>query len=140
MITSSKPVIKKTANISRFHIPYRIYGQGLEVLVCINGIQQSMAIWADFVQRFSDRYRILLFDFPHQGKGRVLHGATEVSLDEQVEILKGLLEITEIDQELTLISASWGGVVAASFTIRYPKQINRLILAGLGTRPNQKMI
>jgi len=136
----SKPVTKNTTNIDRFQIPYRIYGQGTEVLVCINGIQQSMAIWADFVKRFSHQYKILLFDFPHQGKGRVMMGSQDVSLNEQVEILNVLLNTIGFGEELTLCSASWGGVVAASFTIRYPNRTKKLILAGLGTKPNQKMI
>jgi pimeloyl-ACP methyl ester carboxylesterase len=137
---STKPVIKNITNIDRFEIPYRIYGQGSEVLVCINGIQQSMAIWSDFARRFSHKYKILLFDFPHQGKGRVMLGSADVSLSEQVEILNELLNTAGIGDNLTLCSASWGGVVAASFTIRYPQRTKKLILAGLGTKPNQKMI
>ena len=137
---SAKPVTKNITKINRFQIPYRIYGQGSKVLVCINGIQQSMAIWLDFAHRFSRKYKILLFDFPHQGKGRVILGSADVSLSEQVEILNQLLKITGIKEKLILCSASWGGVVAASFTIRYPKRTKKLILAGLGTKPNQKMI
>jgi pimeloyl-ACP methyl ester carboxylesterase len=135
-----KSATKNIINIGRFQIPYRVYGQGSEALVCINGIQQSMAIWLDFVQRFSHQYKILLFDFPHQGKGRVIFGSQDVSLDDQVEILHELLMMTGFKKDLTLCSASWGGVVAASFTIRYPNRIKKLILAGLGTKPNQKMI
>lgn len=134
------PVTKNFITIDRFQIPYRIYGQGPEVLVCLNGIQQSMAIWLDFVHRFSNNYKILLFDFPHQGKGRVIFGPEDVSLSEQVMILNELLKVVGIQEKMTLISASWGGVVAASYTIHYPDQIKRLILAGLGTKPNQKMI
>lgn len=127
--------------IGRFRIPYRVYGQeGSETLVCINGIQQSMAIWLDFVQRFSHQYRILLFDFPHQGKGCVISGPQEVSLNEQVDILDQLLTATGFNEELILCSASWGGVVAASFTIHHPKRTKKLILAGIGTKPNQRMI
>ena len=140
MRMSPKPITKNITNIGRFQIPYRLYGQGSEVLVCINGIQQSMAIWSDFVHRFSHKHKILLFDFPHQGKGRVISGSQDVSLNEQVEILNELLSIVRIEEKVTLCSASWGGVVAASFTIRHPHRTQKLILAGLGTKPNQKMI
>lgn len=138
MITTA--TIKKTVDIGRFQIPYRIYGEGAETLVCINGIQQSMAIWSDFVQRFAHKYQILLFDFPHQGKGKVLSGPQDVSLDEQVAILDQLLLVTGVKGKPTLCSASWGGVIAASFTVRYPKRINKLILSGIGTKPNPKMV
>ena len=140
MIMSVKPCVKTIVELGRFLIPYRVYGHGGEILVCINGIQQSMAIWGEFVQRFSHNFTILLFDFPHQGKGRVAKGPSDVSLSEQVEILNNLIKAAGIKNKLTLISASWGGVVAASYAITHPQHIKRLILAGLGTRPNKKMV
>jgi pimeloyl-ACP methyl ester carboxylesterase len=140
VVMSAKAIIKNTVNIGRFQIPYRIYGEGTEVLVCVNGIQQSMAIWVDFVRRFSPNYKILLFDFPHQGKGKVTAGPSNVSLAEQVGILNELLVAIGIKEKLTLCSASWGGVIAASFTIRYPDRIKKLILSGIGIKPNPKMI
>ncbi len=137
---SIKKVTKNIVNIGRFQIPYRIFGEGSEVLVCVNGIQQSMAIWFDFVHRFSPKYRILLFDFPHQGKGKVIAGSPDVSLAEQVMILNELLIAVGIEEKLTICSASWGGVIAASFTIHYPDRVKKLILSGIGTKPNPRMI
>ena len=79
--------IKDQLHINRFVVPYRVYGNSGPHLVCLNGIQQSMAMWNSFVRRFSSNYRIVLFDFPGQGKGHVLSGSTKTSLEEEVEIL-----------------------------------------------------
>ena len=102
---------KGELRVDRFLIPYRIYGDKGDHIVCLNGVQQSMAMWQSFVSRFSNQYRIVLFDFPNQGKGKVLSGAATVTLDEQVNILKTLLETTKSNKNLTLCTASWGGVV-----------------------------
>ncbi|MBD3246036.1 MAG: alpha/beta fold hydrolase [Candidatus Omnitrophica bacterium] len=121
----------------RFRIPYRVYGNGEDVL-CLNGAQQSMAMWFSFLQRFGQRYRITLFDFPHQGKAQILHGPSRISLEEQVAIVREVMRAAGIRQA-TVCSASWGGVVALLFALRFPALTQRLILASIGMKPNERM-
>jgi len=131
---------KEILKVGRFLIPYRIYGdKGLQI-VCINGVQQSMAMWQSFIARFSDEHRIVLFDFPNQGKGKIVSGDKQVSLPEQVDILKAILHKAGADNDVILCAASWGGVVAVDFAAKYPTRIKVLVLASLGTRPNKKMV
>ena len=65
-----RPTLKKNIETGRFSIPLRIYGDTGPHLVCVNGVQQSMAMWRSFVTRFSCEYQIALFDFPGRGKAR----------------------------------------------------------------------
>jgi len=131
--------VKGCVRVDRFLIPYRIYGHSGPHLVMINGVRQSMGMWASFVRRFAERYRIILADLPGQGKARVLSGGINASLDEEVETLHAVIEATEA-QNVTLCSASWGGVIALAFASRYPSHVRRMILGSLGTKPNQNMI
>ena len=131
---------KDVLKTGRFLIPYRIYGDKGPQLICINGVQQSMAMWQTLVARFSRDYRIVLFDFPNQGKAKILSGPAQVSLDEQVEILLAVMDETELSREGTICAASWGGVIAVAFAAKYQDRTKRLILASLGTKPNQKMV
>jgi pimeloyl-ACP methyl ester carboxylesterase len=140
MATSAMPVIKHALKTHRFVIPYRVYGQGSHSLVFINGIQQSMAMWHSFVRRFSPDYRIVIFDFPNQGKGRVVHGSLHISLEEQVGVVEAVIDAAGIDDQLTVCSASWGGVIAASYAVKHPKRLQRLIMASMGTRPSERMV
>ncbi len=130
---------KRELQIGRFLIPYRIYESKGPELICVNGVQQSMAMWLTFVARFHPEYRIVLFDFPNQGKGRVLSGPLQVSLDEQVEILTAMMDEAKLSTEARLCAASWGGVIAVAFASKNPGRVKRLILASLGTKPNKKM-
>ena len=132
--------VKEVLHTGRFAIPYRIYENKGPELICVNGIQQSMAMWLTFVARFSGDYRIVLFDFPNQGKGKILSGPSQVSLDEQVEILAAMLDKAGLHRDATLCAASWGGVIAVAFASKYPDRVKRLILASLGTKPNKKMV
>ena len=133
------PTEKGRINVGRFSVPYRVYGNGGPNLVCINGVQQSMAMWHSFINRFSHHYHIVLFDFPGQGKGEITVGDANVSVDEQVEILHGVITAANIRQ-ITLCSASWGGVVAMAYAVKYPDMVKRLILSGMGTRPNKALV
>lgn len=140
MTTSVRPPIKGKLSVQRFVVPYRVYGGGECTLVFINGIMQSMAMWHTFVRRFSQSYRIVIFDFPNQGSGRVVAGSVELSLEEQVDILDAVINAAGGEDRLTVCSASWGGVVALAYAARHPQRLQRLILASMGTRPNQKLI
>jgi pimeloyl-ACP methyl ester carboxylesterase len=134
------PRYKDMLETGRFLISCRMYGNQGRQLICINGVQQSMAMWQSFVSRFSRDYRIVLFDFPNQGKARIVSGPTQVTLDEQVEILSAVIEKTGLGPDATICAASWGGVVAVAFAAKYRDRIKRLILASLGTKPNKKMV
>jgi pimeloyl-ACP methyl ester carboxylesterase len=133
------PQAKGKLSLGRFIIPYRVYGTTECSLVFINGVQQSMAMWHSFVRRFSGKYRIVLFDFPNQGAGRIVTGPAHLTLDEQVEILDGVIRATLRGEPTSVCSASWGGVVALAYAVRYPERLKNLILASIGTKANQKM-
>jgi len=132
--------VKETIIVGRFSIPYRIYENKGPQFICVNGVQQSMAMWQTLVARFSDRYRMVLFDFPNQGKAKILFGSSEVTLDEQVEILAAVMDKTGLNKDATICAASWGGVIAVALASRYPSRVKRLVLASLGTKPNKKMV
>lgn len=130
---------KGRVDSGRFLIPYRVYGDVGPQLVMINGVRQSMGMWASFVHRFDAKYRIVLMDLPGQGKAQVRAGPINASLDEEVEALRAVIDAAAA-RDVTLCSASWGGVIALAFASRYPEGVRRMILGSLGTKPNQNMI
>jgi pimeloyl-ACP methyl ester carboxylesterase len=99
-----------------------------------------MAMWHSFVRRFIHRYRIVLFDYPDQGGGRVVDGPLQLSLDEQVGILGAVIDATNGTEPVHVCSASWGGVIAMAYAVGHPERLKSLILASIGTRANQRMI
>ena len=132
--------VKAVLETDRFLIPYRIFENDAPHIVCVNGVQQSMAMWQSFIARFSRKYRIVLFDFPNQGKAKITSGSDQISLNEQIEILNAVLDKTGTRVDATLCAASWGGVVAAGFAAIYSMRIKRMVLASLGTKPSRKLV
>ena len=133
-------IVKGTIELGRFSIPYRIYESEGPHIICLNGVQQSMAMWHTLVERYAPHYRVVLFDFPNQGKGKVAFGPALVTLDEQVEILREVIKATGTNNSVSLCAASWGGIVAMAFAAKYPGQVKQLCLASLGTKANPKMV
>jgi len=132
--------LKGLLETGRFQIAYRIFGDKGRHLICVNGAQQSMAMWQTFVRRFFRRYRIVLFDFPNQGKSRNISGPVSVSLDEQIEILLAVADATGINTDAAVCAASWGGIVSLAFAAKYPGRVKKLTLASVGTGPNKKLV
>jgi len=133
-------VVKGTIETGRFVVPYRIYDNSGPHIICVNGVQQSMAMWHSFICRYAPHYRLVLFDFPDQGKGRIVSGPVFVTLDEQVGILREVIKATGTNNHVTICSASWGGIVSIAFASRFRHEVKRLCLASLGTRANEKMV
>lgn len=133
-------IVKGSIELGRFVVPYRIYENEGPHIICLNGVQQSMAMWHTFVLRYAPHYRVVLFDFPNQGKGKVVSGPTFVTLDEQVDILREVIKATGTNKNVTVCSASWGGIIAMAFASRYHNEIKQLCLASLGTKANEAMV
>ena len=131
---------KSMLTINRFEIPYLVFGEGTHLLICVNGMQQTMASWRSLVPRFTAHawYRVALFDFPNQGRARCLRGEAGVDVVEQVHVLGAMVDALSPDAPVALIGGSWGAVVAAAYAARRPHRVTRLVLGSFqvpGQRP-----
>ncbi|MGD9765775.1 MAG: alpha/beta fold hydrolase [Candidatus Binatia bacterium] len=124
----------------RFRVAYRAYGNAAQTMVCVSGVQQTMAVWRSLIAYFRGQYSIVIFDLPGVGRSRVLSGALEASIDEQVGILNRIIELTRRPGPLTLVGCSWGTMVVAAYAARYPSAVDKLVLASFGVRPSKRML
>jgi pimeloyl-ACP methyl ester carboxylesterase len=112
-------------------------GETGPLIVGVNGAQQTMASWRSLVKHFVARgWRVLLFDFPGQGRGRVITGDPHVSLDEQVDVTRAVIDTASPDAPVNLIGGSWGAVVCATTSARHPARVRQLVLGSFRTAPN----
>lgn len=132
-------VTKNKIRHKRFIIPYRVYGSGETCLLCINGAQMSMGIWRPFISQFSKKYRVVIFDFPHQGAGEIVSEPFRISFDEQVECVEQVMnQITHYDS-LYIYGASWGAIMAAAYAANNPSKVDKLILGSCAVKGNEKL-
>ena len=131
---------KGELNSGRFVVPYRVYGETGRLIVCVNGAQQTMAVWKSVVSYFFKDYRIVLFDFPGQGRARVLSGPTAISFDEQLDVLYQVVLAQKSKETLHVVGASWGGVVVAVFASQHPEFVEKIILASFSPKTSNRML
>src|SRR5688572_23142947 len=131
---------KSVLTVDRFEIPYMLFGEGPHLLICVNGMQQTMASWRSLVRHFAGTsYRVGLFDLPNQGRARCLHGSARVDVLEQVRVLGAVADTLSPDAPAALIGGSWGAVVAAAYAARRPSRVRRLILGSFQVRANARL-
>jgi len=129
---------KYTLTVGRFRIPVAVVGAGARCIVCVNGMQQTMATWRSFLHAFGrdPRYRVALFDFPTQGRAAIVSGPPETSLDEQVAVLDAVTSRVSPAEPIGLIGGSWGGVLSAALAAAKPAHVGALVLGSFRTSPN----
>jgi proline iminopeptidase len=73
----------------------------------------------------ADKLQLIYID--HRGQGRSARGPKETyTLDNNVEDLEALREYLGLDK-IVILGASYGGMVALSYAVRYPQNVSHLI-------------
>ena len=130
---------KQVLQHDRFEIPFRVYGDHPNVLLCVSGVLQTMAVWRSITRRFAPYFRVIVFDMPGVGRSRIVSGSPHVTVEEQLEIVHALLEGAAPRGEVTLAGSSWGTAIAAGYAARHPDAVQQLVLSSFGMKPNAVM-
>lgn len=133
-------VVKGSTRVGRFDVPYRIYGEKPETIVCISGAKQTMAAWRSFINHFSGQYTVVVFDLPGQGRSKLLSGDPAIGFDEQEEVLLQVIEETNRNGKVILAAASWGTIISAAVAAKHPDLVEKLILGSFGVKPNKEIL
>ncbi len=131
--------VKGVVEHGRFRVPYRCYGDSENVLLCVSGALQTMAVWRTVARRFSSHFTVIIFDMPGVGRGEILSGSAQVGVDEQLAVVDAVLRAAAPQGGLTLAGSSWGTAVAAAYAAQYPDRIQQLVLSSFGLRTNDAL-
>jgi pimeloyl-ACP methyl ester carboxylesterase len=131
---------KDTITARGYEIPMAVSGSGGRTLVCVNGMQQTMAVWRSLVKRMAvTDYRTVLFDFPNQGRASTPGHAGSLSLHDQVDVLHSVVMHVSPTAPVALLGGSWGALVSAAYAATHSHRVSRLVLGGFQTTPNQTL-
>ena len=101
------------------------YSPDKPVLLFLHGYLETLYIWSDFIEKFTDKYRVIAIDLPGHG----LSGSFEVNSMERVSgAISSLLNSSEIFSNVVLIGHSMGGYVALDSIKRFPNLFSSVIL------------
>jgi len=113
------------SQIRNLKIHYQVRGCG-EALLLIMGYRGSGYMWGDeFVAPLSRSFRVITFD--NRGTGKSDKPNAPYTLAMMADDAVGLLEALGIERA-HVFGVSMGGMIAQEIALRYPRQVDRLIL------------
>lgn len=118
------PPPSQFVDIKGTRVHYRDEGKG-PVMVLLHGIFSSLHTWDGWVDELSAKYRIIRIDLP--GWGLTGKAAFDLSIPAYVSFLHDFLEQLNL-KKMTLVGNSFGGLISWNYAIRYPDQVQKLIL------------
>jgi 2-hydroxymuconate-semialdehyde hydrolase len=124
-LPSTEPLPGESRPIDGVGVYRVVHGAGRPI-VLLHGIPTSSYLWRNVQRALGDRYQTIAPDLIGLGQsGRP--GDHSWALDEQAELLAGLLDQLELDQ-VVLVAHDIGGAVAHHFVARYPQRVSAQVI------------
>ena len=116
------------AQLSNGHTHYELGGNPTgEVTVLVHGFSVPYFIYDPTFKFLSEAgFYVLRYDL--FGRGFSDRPSAHYNIDLFVDQLAELLDVLRFTRPVNLIGLSMGGPIASTFTVRYPKRVNRLVL------------
>jgi 3-oxoadipate enol-lactonase len=96
-----------------------------KTLIFLNGLTQSTLSWELIIPYFEKDYRILLMDFVFQGRSDKTGEWRD--FDQHASDVKALLDQLGV-KRLSMVSISYGSLVAQNFALLFPETLEKLVL------------
>lgn len=121
------------AECNGFNVHYKLFGSGGPLVVLLHGSFLSMRSWRDVMVPLAESTTVLAFDRPAFGlTSRPVPSPDNQSCyspEAQSDLVVRLIEKTGHDKAV-LVGNSTGGTLALLTALRYPEQVQGLVLAG----------
>ncbi|MDY6964490.1 MAG: alpha/beta hydrolase [Halobacteriota archaeon] len=111
------------------NISYISEGGG-EVILFIHGLSGCKEEWEFSIPFFADNFNAVAIDLP--GSGHSDKPDADYTMDFYCDAIKGFLDAMGIEKTV-LVGNSMGGLIVQFFTLKYPENVNKLILVDAAT-------
>ena len=126
------PTTGKFVTVFGARIHYVDVGAGPTVIL-LHGLADDVGVWGSVMPALAAKHRVIALD--QVGFGRSDKPSLSYRVNTLVDFLDGFLNELKIDR-VSLVGNSFGGWIAAAFTLAHPERVKRLVLcdaAGYGT-------
>ncbi len=115
------------ADVNGIKICYKAYGKiDSYPLICIHGFGSKKETWIAQINDLSKFYRVIIFDL--RGAGRSSRPEEPpYTMETFADDIKGLMDVLNIEKA-HIMGRSMGGMIAQNFVLKYPENVNKLIL------------
>ncbi|MBQ0755167.1 MAG: alpha/beta hydrolase [Gammaproteobacteria bacterium] len=106
----------------------------LPPLLVVGGAFQNFTSYKYCVERIHQDFPVILVDLPSLGNNDQL--APDLSMEDLADLLLGFVEQMELPS-VHLMGLSLGSAIVSTFAYKYPQRTEKLIVAGILTRPRK---
>jgi len=114
-------------NIGETSLYYKIIGTGEPLLVLHGGPGFDHQILMPYIGKLGLYHKVIQYDQRGSGLSKGPVDATSINIHNFVEDIEIIRKRLNIDK-LNLVGVSWGGILAMFYSIKYPENLNSLIL------------
>jgi pimeloyl-ACP methyl ester carboxylesterase len=104
-----------------------------EPWILLRGLTRESRHWGAFAALLDAREGVLPIDLP--GNGTEAHNRSPLAVDAYVDALRAEAQRRGARAPYRVLAMSLGGMVATSWALRYPEEIERLVLVNTSMRP-----
>jgi pimeloyl-ACP methyl ester carboxylesterase len=108
-----------------------------EPWILLRGLTRESRHWGAFATLLAARDGVLPIDLP--GNGVESHARSPLAVDAYVDALRAQLQRRGARAPYRVLAMSLGGMVAASWSLRHPEDIERLVLVNTSMRPYSRV-
>lgn len=125
---SAKQVIEGgTRPINGTKLYCRVMGSGPSVVFVHGGPGMDHAYLLPQMAELAKHYKLIFYDQRASGKSASIVDTNTITMDMFVEDLEGIRIAFKLGK-MNLVGHSWGGLVAMFYAVRYPQNLNSMIL------------
>lgn len=103
-------------------------------LLVVGGAFQNFTSYKYCVERIYEDFPVILVDLPSLGNNDQL--APDLGMEDLADLLAGFVQEMELEK-VHLMGLSLGSAIASTFAYKYPRYTEKLIVAGIITRPRK---
>jgi proline iminopeptidase len=119
-----------TISVNSANLYYKIMGEG-EPIVVLHGGPGFDHVHMFPISELANDYKVIFYDQRATGNSTGSVDANSITVDNFVEDLEGLRKELNLEK-MVVLGHSWGAGLAMFYSIKYPDNLNKLILLGCG--------
>lgn len=120
-------VEKGTKKINGVDLYYKVVGEGKPIVILHGGPGLDHTYLLPQMGKLADNFKMIFYDQRASGGSSGNANSSSITLNNFVMDLEGIRKEFNLDK-MNLMGHSWGGLLAMFYAIRYPDNLNSLIL------------
>lgn len=116
-----------TVSINGTEIFYKRMGEGEPIIIVHGGPVLEHGYLVPYFVSLAENYELIYFDQRLSGRSSAEVDSADITLDHFIEDIEGLRQEFNLEK-IHLMAHSWGGLLAMKYAIKYPANLNSLVL------------